>query len=60
MVICVVVSVEAAVLRPRAEGNSVVGDGLGRRREGGEDPSIKGVQNLPGRERGLLPKAEKS
>ena len=59
-VVGVVVPVEVAGFRPRAEGNCVVGSGFGRRRGREEEPSIKGVPNLPRREAGLLAKAERS
>ena len=58
VVVCVVVPVEATVLRPRAEGFWVVGNGLGRQHEREEEPSIKGVPSLPSREAGLLVNAE--
>ena len=60
VVVDVVVSFEAASLRPRAEVSCVVVESLGglRGREG--EPSIRGVPNLPGCEAGLLANAERS
>ena len=60
VVVCAVVLFEAASFRPRAEVSCVVGESLGRLRGREEGPSIKGVQNLPGREAGLLENVEKS
>ena len=51
-----VTSLARVVRRPLAE---KAPDSLGRPR-GRDEPSIKGVPNLPGREAGLLAKAENS
>ena len=59
VVVGVVVSVEAAVLRPKAKGNCVVENGLGRRRGREDAPSIMGVPTMPGRQVGLWEKAER-
>ena len=60
VVIDVVVPFEAASFRPSAEVSCVVGKDLGRLRGREEEPSIRGVPNLPGPEAGLLVKAERS
>ena len=50
---------EAASFCPRDEVSCVVGKSLGRLRGREEEPSKKGVPNLPGRETGLLANAER-
>ena len=60
VIVGVVIPLEAASVRPRAEVSYGVGESLGWLRGREEDPSIKGVPNLPGREAGLLANAERS
>ena len=59
MVVDVVVPLEAASFRPRAEECCMVEESLGRLRRREEEPSLKGVLNLPGGEAVLLVNAER-
>ena len=60
MVAGLVFSLDAASFRPSVKVSCVAGKGLGRLQGREEDPSIKRVQNLSGREAGLLANAQRS
>ena len=60
VVVGVVVLLEVANFRPRAEVSRVIGESFGRPRRREEEPSVNGVPNLSDHEAGLLANVERS